>query len=135
MILNSLQGLPNFLIYFSTALGLCVLFLLCYTWVTPNKEFDLIFKEHNQSAAIAVGMSLIGFTMPLASAIYNSANILDCVVWGIVGLIAQLVAYFLAYFVHPNLGESIRNNVASAGLWVGCISLAAGILSAASMTY
>lgn len=135
MILNSLQGLPAFLTYFVTAAGLCVLFLLAYTAVTPNKEFDLIFKEHNQTAAIAVGMSLLGFSLPLASAIYNSANILDCVIWGVVALICQLVAYFLAYISHPSLGESIRNNALSAGLWVGFISLTAGLLSAASMTY
>ncbi len=135
MILNSLQGLPAFLTYFVASVGLCVLFLLAYTAITPNKEFDLVFKEHNHTATVAVGMSLLGFSLPLASAVYNSANILDCVVWGVVALICQLVAYFLAYISHPNLGESIRNNVLSAGLWVGFISLAAGLLSAASMTY
>lgn len=135
MIMNSLQGLPDFLIYIATSIGLCALFLVAYTKVTPNREFDLIFNEHNQTAAIAVGMSLLGFSLPLASAIYNSAHIIDCVVWGIVALICQLVAYFLAYISHPNLGESIRNNVLSAGLWVGFVSLATGLLSAASMTY
>ena len=135
MILNSLQGLPAFLIYFVTAAAFCALFLIAYTWVTPNKEFDLIFREHNATAALALGMSLIGFALPLASAIYNSANIADCAVWGVVALICQLLAYFVAYLVHPNLGESIRNNVMSAGLWVGFVSLAAGLLSAAAMTY
>lgn len=135
MILNSLNGLPAFLIYASTAAAFCALFLLAYTYVTPNKEFDLIFKEHNATAALAVGMSLLGFALPLSSAIYNSANILDCAVWGVVALVVQLVAYFVAYLVHPNLGESIRNNVMAAGIWVGFVSLAAGLLSAAAMTY
>ena len=135
MIMNSLQGLPDFLIYIATSIGLCALFLVAYTKVTPNHEFDLIFNEHNQTAAVAVGMSLLGFSLPLASAIYNSAHIIDCVVWGLVALVCQLIAYFLAYISHPNLGESIRNNVLSAGLWVGFVSLATGLLSAASMTY
>ena len=43
MVLNSLQGLPAFLIYFVTALALCALYLVTYTKVTPNNEFDLIF--------------------------------------------------------------------------------------------
>ncbi len=135
MILNSLSGLPDFLIYFVTAIALCALFLIAYTKVTPNREFDLIFREHNQSAAIAVGMSLLGFSLPLASAIFHSAGILDCVIWGLVALVCQLAAYFLAYMAHPNLGEAIRNNVTAAGLWVGFVSLAAGLLSAASMSY
>ena len=135
MILNSLQGLPAFLIYFVTAAALCVLFLISYTWITPNKEFDLVFQEHNTAAAVAIGASLLGFSLPLASAIYNSAHILDCVIWGIVALLVQLLAFFLANISHPNLGESIRNNVLAAGLWVGFVSLTAGILSAAAMTY
>lgn len=135
MILNSLQGLPAFLGYFLTATALCALFLMAYTWATPNREFDLIFREHNQTASLALGMSLLGFSLPLASAIYNSAHILDCAIWGVVALIVQLAAYFVAYLVHPNLGESIRNNVLSAGMWVGFVSLAAGLLSAAAMTY
>jgi len=135
MILNSLQGLPAFLTYFFAAVGLCVVFLLAYTAMTPNKEFDLIFKEHNHTAAVAVGMSLLGFALPLASAIAHSVNIIDCMIWGVIALLVQLFAYFLAYISHPSLGESIRNNVLSAGLWVGFLSLAAGLLSAASMTY
>lgn len=135
MVFNSLQGLPAFLIYACVAAALCTLFLLAYTFVTPNKEFDLIFKEHNATASLAVGMSLLGFALPLASAIYNSAHIIDCVIWGVVALAVQLAAYFVAYVVHPNLGEAIRNNVMAAGIWVGFVSLAAGILSAAAMTY
>lgn len=135
MILSSLSGLPAFLTYLVTSLALCALFLLSYTLVTPNRELDLIFKEHNQTAALALGLSLLGFSLPLASAIFHSANIIDCVIWGVIALVCQLLAYFLAYLAHPNLGESIRNNVPSAGLWVGLISLTVGLLSAASMTY
>ncbi len=135
MILNSLQGLPAFLVYFATSTALCALFLIVYTKITPNKEFDLIFNEHNATAALALGMSLLGFAIPLASAIFNSVGILDCLVWGLVALVCQLAAYFIAYMTHPNLGEAIRNNAMAAGIWVGFLSLAAGLLSAASMTY
>lgn len=135
MVLGSLSGLPAFGIYFFTAIAMCVIFLLVYTRITPNNEFDLILKEHNASAAIALGMSLLGFSLPLASAIFHSAGIVDCVIWAVIALVAQLFAYFLAWISHPNLGESIRNNAMAAALWVGFVSLAAGMLNAASMTY
>jgi putative membrane protein len=135
MVLSSLSGLPAFAIYFFTALAMCVLFVLIYTRVTPYNEFDLILKEHNASAAIALGMSLLGFSLPLASAIFNSVDIVDCVVWAVIALITQLLAYGVAWFSHPNLGEAIRNNTMAAALWVGFVSLAAGLLNAASMTY
>jgi len=135
MVMHSLAGLPAFAVYFVSALAMCVVFLLVYTRITPNDEFDLILKEHNATAAVALGGSLLGFAMPLASAIFNSANILDCVIWGVIALIAQLLAYWLAWLSHPNLGESIRNNAMAAGLWVAFVSLAAGLLNAASMSY
>ena len=135
MFTNYLPGLPNFALFFVVAIALCVLFLVIYTKITPNREFDLILKEHNASAAIALGMSLLGFSIPLGSAIYHSTDIIECVIWGVIALIAQLIAYWLAWLAHPNLGEAIRNNAMAAALWVGFVSLAAGVLNAASMTY
>lgn len=135
MVLNSLSGLPDFAIYFCTSIALCVLFLLVYTKITPNEEFDLILKEHNAAAAVALGLSLVGFSLPLGSAIYHSSNVIDCVIWGIIALAAQLFAYWLAWLAHPNLGEAIRNNAMAAAMWVGFVSLAAGLLNAAAMTY
>ncbi|MDP4594767.1 MAG: DUF350 domain-containing protein [Beijerinckiaceae bacterium] len=135
MIANSISGLPMFAAYFVTAISLCVLFLLIYTRITPNREFDLVLQEHNASAAVALGLSLLGFSLPLASAIYHSSDIIDCVIWGIIALLAQLIAYGLAWLAHPNLGEAIRSNTMAAALWVGIVSLAAGLLNAASMTY
>ncbi len=135
MVLNSLSGLPDFAIYFCTSIALCVLFLLIYTKITPNEEFDLILKEHNSSAAVALGLSLVGFSLPLGSAIYHSSNVIDCFIWGVIALAAQLFAYWLAWLAHPNLGEAIRNNAMAAAFWVGFVSLAAGLLNAAAMTY
>jgi uncharacterized membrane protein YjfL (UPF0719 family) len=36
---------------------------------------------------------------------------------------------------HSNLGEAIRNDTMAAAIWVGTVSLAAGLLNAAAMTY
>lgn len=133
--LASISGLPLFIAYFLTAIALSVLFLLIYTRLTPNNEFDLILQDHNASAAVALGMSLLGFALPLGSAIYHSSNLIDCVIWGLVALVAQLFAYWLAWMAHSNLGEAIRNDTMAAAIWVGAVSLAAGLLNAAAMTY
>jgi len=42
MILQSLAGLPAFLVYFCTALVAVVAYLFVYTRVTPHDEFQLI---------------------------------------------------------------------------------------------
>ena len=133
MIVNSLAGLPAFGAYFLTAVLASVAFAFAYTAITPNREFDLI-RAGNPAAAISVGMSLVGFSLPLASAIFHSADILDCVLWGVVALVVQLLAYWLARFVMPSMPEGIAKGDVAAGIWVGCVSIAAGVLSAACMS-
>jgi putative membrane protein len=135
MIIRSLQGLPAFLGYFTAAIGLSILYLIVYCRVTRHDEYDLVVNQHNASAALALGMSLIGFVIPLSSAILHSVNIIDCVIWGVVALLVQIAAYFLARLAYPELSKAIGQNALAAALWLGFISIAAGILSAASMSY
>lgn len=134
MFANSLAGLPAFAIYFLASVLLCAAFVRVYTAITPNRELDLI-RDGNPAAALSVGMSLIGFSLPLGSAVFHSADIIDCVIWGVVALITQLAAYWLARLVMPGLPAGIAKGDIAAGIWVGCVSIALGVLSAASMTY
>jgi hypothetical protein len=62
MILQSLAGLPAFLVYFCTALVAVVAYLFIYTRVTPHDEFQLI-RDNDPAAAIALGLSLLGFVL------------------------------------------------------------------------
>src|SRR6478609_2447101 len=117
MILQSLAGLPAFLVYFCTAVVAVIAYLFVYTWVTPHNEFKLI-RDNDPAAAVALGLSLVGFVLPVVSAIAHSANVWDCLIWSAIALIVQIAA-----------GE-----MASA-IWLGLSSLAAGALNAASMIY
>src|SRR5258708_22397859 len=54
MILQSLAGLPAFLVYFCTAIVAVVAYLFIYTRVTPHDEFQLI-RDNDPAAAIALG--------------------------------------------------------------------------------
>ena len=86
MILQSLAGLPAFLVYFCTALIAVVAYLFVYTRVTAHDEFQLI-RENDPAAAIALGLSLLGFVLPVVSAIAHSANVWDCLIWSVIALI------------------------------------------------
>jgi putative membrane protein len=134
MILQSLAGLPAFLVYFCTALVAVAAYLFIYTRVTPHDEF-LLIRENNPAAAIALGLSLIGFTLPLVSAIAHSANVWDCLVWAVVALIVQIVVFFIVKIPVPNLSQRIAGGELAAAIWLGLASLAAGALNAASMIY
>lgn len=129
-----LDGLIAFLGYFGGAVALVVIHLAIYVRMTPHREFDLIVREHNASAAVALGASLIGFVVPLGRAMAQATSMVEFVAWGVVALIVQILAYVAARLSHPDLSRAIEENVISAAIWLGAVSIAAGILSAAAMT-
>lgn len=134
MLTEYLAGLPSFLQYFGTAFVLTAIYIIAYSIMTPHKEWQLI-RDNVPAAAIAFGGSLIGFVLPLASAIESSINLLDSVIWGGVALIVQLLTFLLVRMLIPGISDRISNNEMASGIWLASASIAAGLLNAACMTY
>jgi len=132
--LDYLVTLPNFALFMLCASLLYGVFLFAYTTLTPHREWALI-RQGNAAAAISLTGASVGFCLPLASAIINSLSILDMVVWGVVALLVQLLAFILARIIFPNLVEAIERGSVAEATAVGGISLSIGILNAACMTY
>lgn len=133
MLLQSLAGLPAFLAYFCTAFIIVVIYLYIYTRVTHD-EFELI-RKNVPGAAISLGLSLVGFSLPVASAIAHAANLLDCAVWSMIALVVQLVIFFVIRVPVPDLSRRIAAGETAPAIWLGLASLAGGTLNAASMSY
>ena len=131
--LETLAGLPAFLTYFCVAAAVVIGYIYIYTWITPHDEFELI-RKNVPGAAISLGLSLLGFSLPVASAIAHAANIVDCVVWSLIALAVQIVAFYVVKIPIPDLSKRIAQGELAAAIWLGLASLAAGVLSAASMT-
>jgi putative membrane protein len=130
----SLLGLPNFFIYAAIGSLLLFVFAVIYIRITGHDEMALI-REGNASAALALGGSLIGFSMPLSKAIAQASSVPDCIVWGGVSLLVQLLAYGAARLVMPGLSDNIKRNMLAAAILLASIAIVAGMLNAASMTY
>ena len=132
MVLQSLSGLPAFLVYFVCASVLVAAYLYVYTWITAYDEFALL-KANNTGAAIALGLSMIGFALPLTASIGHSDGILDMTIWGVIALIVQVVVYYVARIAVPKLSERIEAGEIAPAIWLGAASVTAGMLNAASM--
>lgn len=130
----SISGLPDFLMYLGASLILTVVYALLYGVVTTHNELKLI-RENNTAAAIAFSGSLLGFVTPLASAIHNSVSLGDCILWGLIALVVQVLAYLLLRMAMDGLSQRIEKGQIAAGIWLGAGSLAAGMINAACMTY
>ena len=134
MVLQSLAGLPAFLAYFCVSLVAVVLYAVIYAWITHHDEYELI-RRNNPGAAIALGLSMLGFSLPVASAVAHAADIVDCIIWSIIALLVQIIAYYVARIAVPQLSERIEKGEMAAAIWFGLASVTAGVLSAASMTW
>ncbi len=130
----SLQGLDEFLVYFGLCLVFVALFLAIYIRVTPYREIQLI-REGNSAAAASLSGALIGFVLPLAAAVEHSVNPYDLAIWATIALAVQLLVYAATRLVLPDVGRDIPAGKVASGVFLAAISVGAGILSAASISY
>ena len=109
---------------------------LLFVYVTRYREMELIAKG-NVSVAIVFGGKLIGLSLVLAGAIANSVGLLDMLIWGAIGISAQILFFFAAEWVTPRfrIQESLENDNKAVALFLFFISLSIGLLIAACMTY
>src|ERR1700733_28439 len=108
MIMQSLAGLSGFLVYFCTAFVMTVAYLFIYVWIAPHDEFELI-RKGVPGASIALGLSLLGFVLPVASAIAHAQSLVECVIWSVIALAVQIVVYYVVRIPIPNLAQRIAN--------------------------
>lgn len=129
---DTLSTFPAFFASFVTACLLTAIFVVLYANLTPHREIALI-RAGNTAAAIALVGGLLGFVLPLASVIANSAALLDIVVWGIIALLVQIGGFLLARLVLPHLPQAIDDGNVADAVFLAGLSLALGILTAACM--
>ena len=131
-IMQSLQGIDGFLLYFATAVVAEAIFVVLYMAVTPHHEATLI-KAGNTAAAVSFGGAVLGFTLPLASAIAHNVSLSGTVAWAVVALVVQLAVFLLANLFLSGLSRRIEQGEVAAGITVAVASLVSGMLSAACM--
>jgi len=133
MDVQSFAGIPAFLIYFCVSGVLIAAYVFVYTWITPHDEFALI-RSNLPGAAVALGLSIVGFALPLTSAISHSSGIVDLTVWGVIALMVQIAVYYLARIPLPDLSHRIAKGEMGPAIWLGLASVTGGLINAASMS-
>ncbi len=130
----SLSGFDDFLLYLGLSVVFVAGFLFIYMRITPYREIALI-RAGNAAAAASLSGTLIGYVLPLASAIEHSVNPWDMMLWAAIALVVQLLVFVIVRLLLPDLTRAINEGQVASGVLLGALSLAAGILNAASMTY
>jgi putative membrane protein len=132
--LDSFQGLFNFGAYFMAALGYLLIFCVVYARVTPYAELKLV-REGKLAPAISFSGAVIGFVLPLNSAITHSVGFFDMLLWALVAMAVQILVFSLVRLIFRDLVRQIEENQTAAATLLAVFSVAIGLLNAASMSY
>ena len=123
-----------FLVAFVAAGLFTVAFKVLYQWATPYDEAKLI-REGNTAAALALGGALLGYVIPLASALSHTISLIEFSAWAALAGVIQIAAFTLIrVIVMKDVTARIERGEMAAGVYLASISLAVGMLNAACMT-
>lgn len=127
-------GATAFVIAFAAAGVFTVAFKLIYQWVTPYHERTLI-RDGNPAAAIALGGALIGYVLPLASALSHTVSLMEFAAWATLAGVIQIVVFVIvSKLAFRNLTDRIERGEVASSIYLASISICVGLLNAASMT-
>lgn len=133
-VFESFAGFDDFLVYLGVSLVLLAVFIAIYIRVTPYREMVLI-REGNMAASFSLSGALLGFIVPLASAVTHSVNLVDMVIWGMIAMLVQIAAFVAVKLLIPSITRDIPEGKGAQGFFLGSISLGVGLLNAACMSF
>ncbi len=140
------QAIISFLTYLGISIPLLILGMLVFVFTTPYREYQLIREGADtddiqkrlaaQAAAIELSGKILGLSIVLASVIFNSLNLTDLLIWGGIGVLFQVVIFYLFHFLTPFsvLKEIPKGNIAVA-IFSFSLSIVSGLLLAALISY
>jgi putative membrane protein len=128
------QGALSFALAFLAAGGFTLIFKALYRWITPHDEGGLI-RAGNTAAAVALGGALLGYVIPLASALANTHSLPEFVAWALLAGVIQIATFWIVRRIAlPDVSARIERGELSTALYLMFISIVVGILNAACMT-
>ncbi|HEX8899826.1 DUF350 domain-containing protein [Vitreimonas sp.] len=120
-------GFPDFIIQLGVALGLFVASLIIYVIMTPHKELALI-RAGNPSASLAFGGVVVGLAIPLGSCLAHSFGVWDLLIWGVVTLLIQLLAFRFADMFLRGLPRRIAEGDVAAAVFLMSVKIGLALI-------
>lgn len=127
-------GATAFIIAFVAAIAFFAAFKFLYQLVTPYNERALI-RQGNTAAAVALGGALIGYVLPLASALSHTISLPEFAAWALLAGVIQIVSFIVvSRLLYRALSSRIEAGELAAGVYLASISIGVGLINAACMT-
>ena len=133
-ILETLQiGLPVLGLQLAVTLALLAAGIACYMAVTPFHEMRLV-REGNIAGGIVLMGAVVALAIPLAATLASSLVTLDILLWGLVAVVLQLLAFLITAALFRDLRTMIEAGNAAAACVVVGIQIAVALVNAGAMS-
>ncbi|HCH56233.1 MAG TPA: hypothetical protein DEV64_04010 [Rhodospirillaceae bacterium] len=127
-----LAGFPVLLLHFAVTIAMLAIGITIYHFVTPYHELHLV-RSGNTAAAVSISAAIVGMAIPLAICMATSVSVWDIVIWGVVTLLIQILAYRIADAMLKDLPNRIENGEIGAAIMVVGIKLSVAFINAAAI--
>lgn len=141
MVLQQWSNFVNFLIYLAVSIPLLLVGIKIFMWQTPFDEIkmirdaaesDTIKDEAGIAVAHSLGGKVVGQALVIASAVFHSVSVGDLVIWGLIGIVFQVLAYYAFEKLTPfKVSEEVCKGNIAVGLYSARLSFATGLILAA----
>ncbi|HET6970014.1 MAG TPA: DUF350 domain-containing protein [Phenylobacterium sp.] len=127
-------GALSFVLAFVAAGGFTLIFKAVYQAITPHNEGALI-RAGNTAAAVALGGAVLGYVIPLASALAHTTSLPEFVAWATLAGVIQILAFWVVRRVAiPDVSARIEKGEMATAIYLLMISVAVGVINAGCMT-
>jgi putative membrane protein len=130
---DRVPAILNYLLHLATAVALVMAFFVIYTRMTPYDEVTLI-RAGNSAAALSLGGTLIGFALPIASALLHTADYYQFLGWAGGAMLVQVLVFQVTTRLLNMSKDQIEANNAAFGGLLGAISVSVGLVNAGAIS-
>jgi putative membrane protein len=127
-----LTGLPVLVLQFAVTLALLGIGIGSYMALTPFHEVRLV-REGNPAGGIVLAGAIVALAIPLAATLATSQVTLDILIWGLVSVVLQLLAFLLTAALLRGLRVMIEAGNIAAACVVAGTQLAVALINAGAM--
>ena len=125
-------GFPEFLMQVGVTLGVLIAGCILHVLLTPMKEMKLI-REGNVSAGISFAAVIVGLAIPMAACLATATSIYNILIWGVVVILLQLLAFRVVDLILRDLPRRIARDDIGAALVLAAVKIAAAMVMAAAL--
>nr|WP_071396798.1 DUF350 domain-containing protein [Bacillus tuaregi] len=133
----STESFFAFLAHVGTGLGLIIIGIFAFAFTTKFSEWELI-KNGNTAVALKLWGKVIGLAITLYTVWGGSVSILDAFIWGLIGIITQVIVYLIIEYVltpKTNLAKKVEEGNLAVGFSLFAAGITVGLVVAGSLTY